>query len=552
MFNKFKVGPRLFFLVIIAAIVTTAVAISAFSSMATMDERLRNTHDNSVIPLVQIGKTDQMISSTAAELYRALQHDPNIAISKTHADHPLSEHLDRVEANLKEIDKYWQDYNGTLLTPPEQKLVDQFNQLYGPFVKDVLRPTLDALRANDFSPAVQERFIRGYRQQGRAIEGTLSDLIDLQEKIANEDYASAQQTYGSSRIVMSSVFVVGLLLSVFIAWNIIRSITRPLAELQTTMAEVERTGDFTRNVPVSSHDELGQTATSFNQLLAALRQAFGEILNHTTRLDAAAGELATTAQQAAQGSEMTSESSSAMAASVEQMTVSINHVSDNARETAEITRHTGELSQQGSSVIHQTVDEMRAMADAVRKSSEIITELGQQSERISGIVQVIKDVADQTNLLALNAAIEAARAGEQGRGFAVVADEVRKLAERTTSATGEISAMISAIQGSSQSAVSAMNSAAERVESGVTLADRAGEAITNIQQGAGQVQTHVSDITSALAEQGIASQTIAQQVERVAQAAEENSAAARSSSDAAVDIEHLAKAMRGAMEKFKL
>jgi methyl-accepting chemotaxis protein len=249
---------------------------------------------------------------------------------------------------------------------------------------------------------------------------------------------------------------------------------------------------------------------------------------------------------------MASETASAMAAAVEEMTVSVAHISQNAQETSGITQHTGDLSQQGSEVIHRTVKEMHAMAKAVRESSESITELGRQSEQISGIVQVIKDVADQTNLLALNAAIEAARAGEQGRGFAVVADEVRKLAERTTSATGEISTMISAIQGSSVSAVGTMGNAAGRVESGVTLADQAGEAITNIQEGAKQVRTHVDDITSILAEQGTTSQTIAQQVERVAQAAEQNSAAARNSSEAAKNIEHLARIVRDAVEKFKV
>ncbi len=552
MFNNLKVGSRLFFLTAFASAVTVIVVLFGLFGMASMSGDMDTMYNDTSIPLEQIGQIDSNIVGVPADIFRALQHDPNIAISKIHSDHTIGEHLDRAEARLKETDELWAAYSNSFLTDAEKKLVTQFNEHYPSFIRDVVRPTIASLRAGDFSYEVTERFLKGYRKEGVVLEKTTADLIDLQGKIAKEHFDSGLAAYSLARTQMLTAFGIGLLLSIFIAWSIIRAIVKPLTEVQTTMSEIERSGDFTRRVAVSGSDEVGQTALSFNQLLSSLQKALGEILHHTHQLDVAAGELSTTAQQAAQGSEMTSESSSAMAASVEQMTVSINHVSQNAQETSEVTQHTGELSQQGGEVIRQTVNEMRAMAEAVRKSSEIITELGKQSERISGIVQVIKDVADQTNLLALNAAIEAARAGEQGRGFAVVADEVRKLAERTTSATGEISAMIAAIQGSSQSAVSAMSHAAERVESGVTLADQAGEAITNIQQGAGQVQTHVSDITSALSEQGIASQTIAQQVERVAQAAEENSAAARSSSDAAVNIEQLAKAMREAVAKFKV
>jgi methyl-accepting chemotaxis protein len=195
---------------------------------------------------------------------------------------------------------------------------------------------------------------------------------------------------------------------------------------------------------------------------------------------------------------------------------------------------------------------MQAMAEAVRSSSETIVALSRQSEQISGIVQVIKDVADQTTLLALNAAIEAARAGEQGRGFAVVADEVRKLAERTTGATGEIGAMIAAIQESSQQAVDAMKRAAGRVDSGVALADQAGASIKDIEAASEQAQTRVSDISAALIEQGQASQQIAQQVERVAQAAEQNSAAADTSSNDANNIAGLARSAREAMARFRV
>ncbi len=552
MFNRFKVGNRLFFLVAMMTIGTVVVAMLGLNSMSKIQNEMRQTREASINPLIYLGKMGTRIVSSAADIYRSLQHDPQSEIVQIHYDHAMSEHLDIVERNLAEIDRYWKEYINTPLSERERQLVSEFEKHYVPFVRDVLRPTISALQAENFSFEVQKNFGRGYRQYGQPLEKVVDELIDYQEEIAKTNYADAEQAYGDSRSFMLLTFVVLLSASTFLAWIIIRSIIRPLTDLQTAMAEIERNGDFTRRAPVAGTDEVGQTAASFNQLLKSLQEAFSEILTHTERLGEAAAELATTSQQAAKGSEMTSESSSAMAASVEEMTVSITHVSDNARETAEITQRTGQSSKEGSEIIHQAVDEMRMMAEAVNSSSEIINELSQQSERISGIVQVIRDVADQTNLLALNAAIEAARAGEQGRGFAVVADEVRKLAERTSNATSEISTMINAIQSSSLSAVGVMSQAAERVESGVALADRAGKAIIDIQSGAEQVQSHVNDITSSLSEQTVASQTIAQQVERVAQAAEENSAAAFSSSDSASSLERLAQAMRGATAKFSV
>ncbi len=552
MFSNLKVGSKLFFLTVLTSAVTVIVALFGMFGMTKMSGSMEVMYNKRTLALAQLGKIDRGIGALSADIFRAAQHDPGSAINKIHTGHTIERHLDSIEKWLKDIDETWALFAATYMDAEEKELAARFSEAYADYVKNVIRPTLDSFYANDFSYEVNERFIMGYTKYGRSVEKIISDLVEMNSVLAKESFDQAEEAYKSSRTKMLIAFSVGLLFSMFLAWKIIGSIVGPLTKLQTAMSEIECCGDFTQRVDVSGSGEVGQTGVSFNKLLDSLQKALREILEHTARLEAATSELTATAQQAAKNSEMTSETSSSMAASVEEMSVSVTHINENAQGTYEITQRTGELSQQGGEVIRQTVNEMRAMAEAVRKSSESITELGQQSEQISSIVQVIKDVADQTNLLALNAAIEAARAGEQGRGFAVVADEVRKLAERTTSATGEIGAKISAIQNSAHLAVGAMSNAAGRVESGVVLADRAGEAITNIQQGAQLVQTHVNGAISALSEQDVASRSIAQQVERVALAAEENSIAARKSSDAAENIGHLARAMRGVVTKFKV
>jgi len=202
--------------------------------------------------------------------------------------------------------------------------------------------------------------------------------------------------------------------------------------------------------------------------------------------------------------------------------------------------------------VQSTISEINKIADSVSRSSEVIHTLGEQSTRISSIVNVIKEIADQTNLLALNAAIEAARAGEQGRGFAVVADEVRKLAERTSLSTKEIATMIDAVQHGMQSAVVRMAEGREQVGAGVQMAAKTGESMSRVQVATHQVINVVEDISTALREQSSASSQIAQNVEKIAQMTEENSAAISEVSRSANHLEQLAVALKSSVGHFRV
>jgi len=233
------------------------------------------------------------------------------------------------------------------------------------------------------------------------------------------------------------------------------------------------------------------------------------------------------------------------------MTVSIDQVAEHASDAQKTSAQSGELSSRGGEVILQVVNDMRRIAETVNKSSTIIQDLGKQSDEIFSIVQVIKGVADQTNLLALNAAIEAARAGEQGRGFAVVADEVRKLAESTTHSTQVIAGMIDKIRIGTKDAVGSMEVCVTQVNQGVELAGQAGEAITQISAGAQQVNHVVSDISSAIREQSMAISEVARNVERVAQMSDENHATAQNAASAVRNLEDLAGVLESTVAKFK-
>jgi methyl-accepting chemotaxis protein len=203
-------------------------------------------------------------------------------------------------------------------------------------------------------------------------------------------------------------------------------------------------------------------------------------------------------------------------------------------------------------VIHSAADEIGHIADSVQGSAKVIRELESYSAEISSIVAVIKEIADQTNLLALNAAIEAARAGEQGRGFAVVADEVRKLAERTANSTQQITGMIDKVQSGARRAVEEMEASVKRVSDGVELAHQAGNSISSIQTASERVMHAVEDFNHALKEQGIAAREIAQNVERVAQMTEHGSHASRQASGVAQDVVQLSGELKRLADLFKI
>ena len=386
--------------------------------------------------------------------------------------------------------------------------------------------------------------MEGFDKSSSGIAEKLTDFRKQQIGEANQITSGTVDTAESTIQLMALGGLVAALLATAFAVLISRSIITPIGQMRSTMVDIGKSGDFTRRIPIESNDEVGQTVRAFNELIGNLQTTLHELHDSSNGLSSASHQVASSSAQQ-------SEASSSMAATVEQITVSINHVSESSREALAFSRRSGELSAQGGQIIHNAASEMKQIADTVRETSVSIEELGRQSTQISSIVQVIKEIAEQTNLLALNAAIEAARAGEQGRGFAVVADEVRKLAERTANATGEITGMIDSIQQTANVAVGSMSGAVDQVSSGVTLAESAGDAINQIKEGSAEVIRTVGDISDALVEQSTASNEVAVQVERVAQMTEENSAAAEETSQAAHQLALLAEKMRATINQFK-
>ncbi len=347
--------------------------------------------------------------------------------------------------------------------------------------------------------------------------------------------------------------VAGLTLVVWplIAFIVVRSFTSPLAAAVQAARSIAAF-DLSHPVPLAGRDEVGELLNQFAIMRNNLQEGAALIKQNTRRLDRAAHDLAESSSSAAHASNQQSESASSMAAAVEELSVSIDQVGEHANEADAVSRASGKASREGGEVIHNTANEIGRIADAVNSSANTINDLQRYTNEISAIVSVIKDIADQTNLLALNAAIEAARAGEQGRGFAVVADEVRKLAERTAQSTQQIAGMIGKVQSGARQAVAEMEASVLQVSEGVQLAHRAGDSVAAIQTTSERVVRTVADINLALKEQGVAAKEIARSVERVAQMTESSSAASRQASAVAEQVASLADELGHLADMFKI
>jgi methyl-accepting chemotaxis protein len=312
-------------------------------------------------------------------------------------------------------------------------------------------------------------------------------------------------------------------------------------------------GDLTcDNLEVRSHDELGDLAAAINKMNDNLKRMLSSISGNSLRLASASEQLSSSASLQAQGAETQKEQITRVATSIQEMSTTVQQVSDNCLRAAEASGRAAQTAHEGGTVVTQALSQMHAIAECVGGSAKEMSELGKSSEHIGRIASVIDGIADQTNLLALNAAIEAARAGEQGRGFAVVADEVRKLAERTTTATKEIAGMIKTIQSGTSGAAKAMESASLQVAQGVASTERAGDSLQHIISMSEQVGAMITNIATAATQQTSATAEINRNMDQIASLVTESTVGSQESAKACQDLSDLASDLQSMVGSFRL
>ncbi|KAF7599545.1 MAG: hypothetical protein CGU28_16285 [Candidatus Dactylopiibacterium carminicum] len=350
------------------------------------------------------------------------------------------------------------------------------------------------------------------------------------------------------------VGLVAILLTGLIGGLVARHIVRQLGGEPTqlmTIMQRAAAGDLSTRFEV--HNRASDSVLAqLRQMLQGIGTLVREIHTTCAELNTSARTVSQTARDVSSAAQQQSEATGAMAAGIEELTVSVNHIADNAHQTELESRRASELGAEGEARASSAVGVISDISTTVGQAGERIVSLLHRADEISSIADVIKEIAAQTNLLALNAAIEAARAGEQGRGFAVVADEVRKLAERTTQATSEIAGMVGSIQSETRDAVGVMESAVPKAQAGVASAESAAQSLRQMRESAEATLTRIRDVADATREQSQASNSVAQQVERIAHMVEESSQAVASSAETAHQLERLAATLHASVSRFRV
>ncbi|OGS91303.1 MAG: hypothetical protein A2Z95_10410 [Gallionellales bacterium GWA2_60_18] len=383
----------------------------------------------------------------------------------------------------------------------------------------------------------------------------IDGLYEVEQLITKNINNDVNHQLSTSRVLLLTqliLVVLAITIAVAVSVWVARSVNRSLKAVVDAAEYAVAHDDFIRGAPEEGTQETARVGQAINHLMEKFRSIISDATRSSENIADASNALSASSKQVNQSSAAQADAASTVAAAVEEVSVSVSETAANARSAGEIVEKSRAGTEGALVVMTETVQNVNGIAALIRESDTNVGRLDESSKRIGGITQVIREVADQTNLLALNAAIEAARAGEQGRGFAVVADEVRKLAERTSKATAEIAAIIGDIQSHIGKTVTGMRQANTQVGKSLELVGRTETALHRIGDDSREVASNVQNIVDAIREQDAAIQQVAVNIEKIAQMSEENSIAAASSSNTAIQLDELSGALKKSAARFKV
>ncbi len=391
-----------------------------------------------------------------------------------------------------------------------------------------------------------------FQQVFQDLDAKMRKLSDMVQNNATKAEADGMSALRTARVAMALFCLLSFVCLTLAAALITRRITHSISALVAS-AKAIAAGDLTiADLKIHSNDELGELTDAINRMKEGLRLMIGSVATTAERVASASEEMSSASTQQAQGAETQRQQAEHVATAMTEMAATVLQVSENSNKAADAARNAADLAKNGGKIVEDAISKMRAIADSVGQSSQKVEGLGRSSNQIGEIVGVIDEIADQTNLLALNAAIEAARAGEQGRGFAVVADEVRKLAERTSKATKEISSMIRGIQTETKTAVEAMQGGSRQVQEGVETTAQAGRSLSDIIRTAEKVGEMVSYIAAASAQQSNATEEVNANIERISKITREAASGSQQSARACGDLSGMALDLQKMVSQFRI
>lgn len=518
------------------------------AGMQGNNQALQRVYNESLVPTGLISEIINLMGENRAQLLLSLQHDPQSHHFNLH-DHPLDVHVQRIEQNARAIDQLWRQLLAVEMTAEERQLASQLQQERNHYVQNGLRPVINEMQSG--------RFIEGNRllltqaePALRSAKTTADKLLEVYLAGAMHEYEEAERTFSATRLLMVGLVLVGILVAAASSWVTIHGINRSVRNLQEASSAMAN-GDLQIEVNNPGADELAQIGHTFNSMARSIRQSMQQVASATGQLAAASEETSAISVQTGSGVRQQQAETDQVATAMQEMTTTVMEVARNASGAAAAAHEADRQAREGREVLAQSIQAIELLAEEVERASGVIEQLEQDSDAISGVLTVIRAIADQTNLLALNAAIEAARAGEQGRGFAVVADEVRTLASRTQDSTSEIQQMIEKLQAGAGQAVNVMQRSCEQARSGLTQVSTAGNRLQSITAAVTTINDMNTQIASAAEQQSAVADEINRNLISVSEIALQTSEAAQQSASTSEELARLASDLQQVVARFR-
>jgi methyl-accepting chemotaxis protein len=541
MFNNMKIGKRLglgFGLILLLVVAQGVIAIYGMNNI---------NNDLKRIVTVQYANIE-------------LASDINIKLNAVIGEiekFPLMDAAGKIEGK-QEIEKLRGEYNLLIDKLKKMDMNDKAKELLATIEgalndsKSANNKVIESSLADRNSEAI-ETLNTVAAPLNKNVKSVFNAFVQYQEDRMKVRYADAVIEFNRAKITASAITALALFLGVLTSYFVTRSITIPIIQMREMIQDIAQgEGDLTKRLDASAKDELGEVSRWFNTFIDKLHGIISQISSTSSQVASASNQLNSTAEQIATGAEEVAAQSGAVATAGEEMSATSSDIARNCQLAADGAERASQAAKNGAAVVDNTVVVMSQINARVQESALTVESLGQRSDQIGAIIGTIEDIADQTNLLALNAAIEAARAGEQGRGFAVVADEVRALAERTTRATKEIGEMIKAIQKETKGAVTAMEQGVREVEAGTKEAARSGEALRDILVQVNDVTMQVNQIATAAEEQTATTSEISSNMQQITDVVRQTSQGASESATAAAQLNGNADELQRLVRQFKL
>ncbi|MDD2092203.1 methyl-accepting chemotaxis protein [Pseudomonas guariconensis] len=512
----------------------------SLQQMTQMRQQAEQVDDNWLPSVISVGRMTQDMLRIRALTLRLLIDPAPAAQQQNRA------RIEELKAGLNEVQ---QRYKALIVLPEEHTLLTRYQGLERQYLD--LQGQVMQLAGEGRTDAAATLVNGEMNQFADQMTATLNELIELNIHHADRATDLAEAVYAGAKVWVWGLLLVAVTMTVVLALALTRSIVRPLGQ-SLQVAETVAKGDLTPQITVQGEDEPARLQAALKVMQQSLRDTIGRISDSAGQLASASEQLSAVTEDATRGLQQQSQEIEQAATAVNQMTSAVEEVANNAVATSEASRESDRIARQGREQVQATVHAIESLAAGVADNADEVGQLAQQVQDISKVLDVIGAIAEQTNLLALNAAIEAARAGEAGRGFAVVADEVRALAHRTQTSTREIEQMIVAIQAGTERAVHGMQQSNERARSTLEGAHAAGEALEAITAAIARINERNLVIASASEEQAQVAREVDRNLTTIRDLAHQSSAGAEQTSAASQALSQLAVDLNALVHRFSV